>query len=120
VRAVTVPGVDWAAAADTLDSLLAADVIERALILGWHPLELIGVSRAKPHDHPARAGLFFSLRPGETVPSVHDGGCVIAVAGSNVRHIWRRMPLPDDGSLCLPWELRKGEGSRLMAWIPTC
>jgi len=83
-----------------------SDVIERALILGWHPLELIGVSRPEPHDHPARAGLIFSLRPGDTVPSLHDEGCAIAVGGSNVRHIWRRSPLPFDDSIILPWELR--------------
>jgi hypothetical protein len=28
---------------------------ERALILGWDARELIGLHRAKPHDHPARA-----------------------------------------------------------------
>ena len=96
----------WRDAAGVLEGLIETDVVEAALIRGWHPLELIGVSRAKPHDHPARAGLIFSLRPGDTVPSIHDLGCAIAVAGSSVRHIWRRMPLPSDDSIILPWELR--------------
>ena len=87
----------------SLDHLLAADVITRALIAGWDVRELVGVWRFRPHDHPFHAGLIFSMRPGDMVPSIHDAGC--AVAGSNVRHIWRRLPLPDDGSVCLPWEL---------------
>jgi hypothetical protein len=76
---------------------------ERALILGWDVRELVGVQRAKPHDSPARAGLVYSMRPGDTVPSIHDAGCAIAIAGTNVRHVWRRCPLPD--SICLPWTL---------------
>ena len=54
VRAVAVPGVRWDLAADVLASLMAADVVERALIRGWHPFELIGVQRTRPHDHPSR------------------------------------------------------------------
>ncbi|MGD9879456.1 MAG: hypothetical protein AB7F22_15090 [Reyranella sp.] len=92
--------------ADVLEGLIDSDVIEAALMRGWYPVELIGVSRTKPHDHPARAGLIYSMHPGDTVPSIHDEGCVIAVAGSNVRHIWRRVPLPNDDSVILPWELR--------------
>jgi hypothetical protein len=53
VRAVAVPGVRWDLAADALASLMAADVVELALIRGWHPFELIGVQRTRPHDHPA-------------------------------------------------------------------
>lgn len=95
----------WRTAADVLEGLIDGDVIEAALIRGWLPLELIGVSRAKPHDHPTRAGLIYSMRLGDTVPSIHDAGCAIAVAGSNVRHIWRRLPIPDDGSIILPWHI---------------
>ena len=55
-----------------------------------------------------------SVRPGGRRP--HQGGrghtgrvrrragCIIAYA--TVRHIWKRVPLPADGSICLPWELR--------------
>jgi hypothetical protein len=92
-------------AADALASLMAADVIERALILGWEARELVGVQCVAPHDHAARAGLIFSLRPGDTVPDVRRSGCAIAIAGTNVRHIWRRSPL--DAATCLPWELKE-------------
>ena len=103
MRGLTVEAVRLDLAADALDSLMAADVIERALILGWDARELVGLQRAKPHDHPARAGLVYSVRPGDSVSSVHDAGCAITIAGSNVRHIWRRVPLTD--SVCLPWTL---------------
>ena len=105
LRTVTAPGVNWHQAADILDSLMAADVIERALILGWDVRELVGVWRFKPHDKPSRAGLLFSLRPGDSVTSIHDAGCAIAIAGSAVPHMWRRIPLPDDGSILPPWEV---------------
>jgi hypothetical protein len=103
MRGLSVEGVRLDLAAAALDSLMAADVIERALILGWDVRELIGLQRAKPHDHPARAGLVYSVRPGDRVASIHDAGCAIAIAGSNLAHLWRRVPLADE--ICLPWEL---------------
>lgn len=108
LRSGELPGLTadrWREATHVLDGLIDSDLVEAALIRGWHPMELIGVSRAKPYDHPTRAGLIYSMRPGDMVPSIHDAGCAIAVAGTNVRHIWRRLPLPGDGSVCLPWEL---------------
>jgi hypothetical protein len=98
------PAEQWARAADSLESLLHAGVVEKALGLGWDARELIGVCRAAPHDSPSRAGLIFSMRPGDTVTDVRRTGCIIAYA--TVRHIWKRVPLPVDGSICLPWELR--------------
>jgi hypothetical protein len=74
-------------------------VIDKALALGWEPVELVGVQRATPHDHPSLAGLIFSMRPGDTVPDVRRSGCIIVYG--NVRHIWR-IVLPLDGSICLP------------------
>ena len=73
------------------------------MILGWDARELIGLQRAKPHDHQARAGLIYSMRPGDTVSNVRDAGLRHRVAGTNVRHLWRRAPL--DAAICLPWEL---------------
>jgi hypothetical protein len=96
------PAERWAIAADALDSLLRAGVVEKALGLGWDARELIGVSRAAPHDSPSRSGLIFSMRPGDTVTDVRRAGCIIAYA--TVRHIWKRVPLPADGSICMPWE----------------
>jgi hypothetical protein len=93
----------WDLAADALESLLRAGVVEKALCLGWDARELIGVCRTAPHDSPSRAGLIFSMRPGDTVTDVRRAGCIIAYA--TVRHIWKRVPLPADRSLCMPWEL---------------
>ena len=93
------------AAAAVLDGLLAADVIERALILGWDVRELVGIWRFKPHDHPLHAGLIFSVRAGDRIAAVFENGCSIECDESNVRHIWRRLPIPDDGSIILPWQL---------------
>jgi hypothetical protein len=93
----------WDLAASSLESLLRAGVVEKALVLGWDARELIGVCRAPPHNSPSRAGLIFSIRPGDTVTDVRRAGCIIAYA--TVRHIWKRVPLPDHGALCMPWDL---------------
>jgi hypothetical protein len=104
IRALpAVEGLRWDLAADSLEVLLRAGVVEKALALGWDARELIGVCRSAPHDSPSRAGLIFSMRPGDTVTDVRRAGCIIAYA--TVRHIWKRVPLPADGSLCMPWEL---------------
>ena len=83
--------------------LVATGAASEALAAGWTPQELCGVSSRRPHDHPDRAGLIFSMRPGDTVTDVRRAGCIIAYG--TVRHIWKRVPLPADGSLCMPWEL---------------
>jgi hypothetical protein len=90
MRGLTIEGVRLDLAAAVLDSLMDAGTIERALILGWDARELVGLQRAKPHDHQSRAGLVYSMRPGDAVSDIRDTGCAIAIAGSNVRHIWRR------------------------------
>jgi hypothetical protein len=100
------PGIEprrWHGAQEAFAGLLASGVAAKALGLGWDVRELIGVQRARPHDTPNRAGLIFSMKPGDTVPDVRRSGCIIAYG--NVRHIWKRTPLPSDGSICLPWEL---------------
>ncbi len=99
-----VTGISWRLAADALDMLLRAAVIAKALALGWDARELVGVQRRQPHGAPHCAGLIFSMRAGDTVTDVRRAGAIIAYA--NIRHIWKRVPLPADGSICLPWELR--------------
>jgi hypothetical protein len=100
-----VEGVSWDMAADALGLLLSAGVVEKALGLGWDARELVGVQRRQPHGAPHCAGLIFSVRAGDTVTDVRRSGCIIAYG--NIRHIWKRAPLPLDGSICLPWELAK-------------
>jgi hypothetical protein len=95
--------VRWDLAADALDVLLGAGVLQKALGLGWDARELVGVQRQPPHNHPSRAGLVFSMRPGDSVTDVRRTGAIIAYG--NVRHIWKRIPLPSGGSICLPWGL---------------
>jgi len=94
-------GERWALAADALESLIYSGAVDKALALGWEPVELVGVCRAPPHDSPSRAGLIWSVKPGDTVPDVRRAGCVIAYG--NVRHIWKRTPIA--AAICLPWEL---------------
>jgi hypothetical protein len=103
MRGLTIEGVRLDQAAAVLDSLMDAGTIERALILGWDARELVGLQRAKPHDHQSRAGLVYSMRLGDAVSDIRDTGCAIAIAETNVRHIWRRAPL--DAAIWLPWEL---------------
>jgi hypothetical protein len=43
------------------------------------------------------------MRPGDTVTDVRRAGCIIAYG--TVRHIWKRVPLPANGSIVLPWQL---------------
>ena len=92
LRSCHVEGANMAAAADVLETLLRDGVVSQALALGWDPLELIGMWRHRPHDHPYYAGLLFSVRHGDRVRSVSAVGCIIQVATKNVRHIWRRAP----------------------------
>ena len=101
IRGATVDGVQIATATDILESLMAAGAIDAALRLGWDVREIVGLSRSKPHDHPLRAGLVFSMRPGDAVVDLSRAGCVIAYG--NVRHIWRRTTL--DASIMLPLDL---------------
>lgn len=93
----------WTEAADALEAVLQAGVVDEVLHLGWDAREIIGVQAEPPHDHPSRAGLIYSLKPGDTVCSVRPSGCVIV--DGQVRHIWRRVPLSSDGSIVMPWEL---------------
>lgn len=76
-----------AAAADVLEILFREGALAEALAIGWDPRELVGMWRHRPHDHQHYAGLVFSIRPGDTVRSVSPAGCVINIAGTNVRHI---------------------------------
>ena len=94
-------GVSWDLAADALESLMRAGVIDKALGLGWDVRELTGVCRSRPHDSPSLAGLIWSVRLGDSVPDVRRSGCIIAYG--NVRHIWKRVPIA--ATVCLPWEL---------------
>jgi hypothetical protein len=94
----------WQEAQDSFAMLVATGVASEALAAEWTPQELCGVSSRPPHDHPEHAGLIFSMRPNDTVTDVRRAGCIIAYG--TVRHIWKRAPMPADGSVCLPWELR--------------
>jgi hypothetical protein len=107
---VPAASINWRLAADALDMLLRAGVVEKALRLGWDARELVGICRSPPHDSPSRAGLVWSLRPDDTVPDVRRSGCIIAIAGSNVRHIWKRAPIGAD--ICLPWDVAPGPAPR--------
>jgi hypothetical protein len=93
----------WQEAQDSFAMLVAAGAASEALVAGWTPQELCGVSRHPPHDRPDRAGLILSVRPGDTVTDIRRAGCIITYG--TVRHIWKRVPLPAD--ICLPWELLK-------------
>jgi hypothetical protein len=93
----------WAHAADALESLMHSGAVDKALGLGWDTRELVGVRRRSPHDAPSQAGLIFSMKAGDSVSDVRRAGCVISYA--NVRHIWKRVSPPADGSLVLPWDL---------------
>jgi hypothetical protein len=97
------PPERWREAQDSFAMLVATGATSKALAAGWTPQELCGVSSRWPHVHPDHAGLIFSLRPGDTVTDVRRIGCIIACA--TVRHIWKRVPLPTDGSIVLPWQL---------------
>lgn len=102
LRALLVNGMDLRTAADHLARLVGAGAITEALALGWDARELVGLWRFPPHDQPSRAGLIYSLHPGDTVRGIRPTGCVIRNAGSNLRHIWRRASVRD---VVLPWHL---------------
>ena len=93
----------WREAQDSFVMLVATGIASGAIAARWTPQDLCGVSRRPPHDSPSRAGLIFSMRPGDTVTDIRRAGCIIAYG--TVRHIWKRVPLPANASICLPWEL---------------
>ena len=104
LRAGDLPGLPaerWNRAADALAALMESGTVAKAINLAWDSKELVGVHRAPPHDAPHRAGLIFSLWPGDDVTDVRRSGCLITYQGG--RHIWLRRPLTLD--TCLPWDL---------------
>ena len=104
LRAGDLPGLSverWTMAADALAGLMESGAVAKAVNLAWDARELVGVQRAPPHDAPHRAGLVFSLWPGDTVTDMRRSGCLITYQGG--RHIWLRRPLTLD--TCLPWDL---------------
>ena len=104
LHAGDLPGLSaerWTMAADALAGLMESGAVAKAVNLAWDARELIGVQRAPPHDAPHRAGLIFSLWPGDTVTDMRRSGCLITYQGG--RHIWLRRPLTLD--TCLPWDL---------------
>jgi len=105
LRALSVAGVDLRAPADALGRLVEAGIVAEALALGWDARDLVGLWRFPPYTLPSRAGLIFSLYPGDMVRSLRATGCVIAIGGGNLRHIWRRASVRD---VVLPWALPAG------------
>lgn len=104
IRAGDLPGLSverWNRAAAALAVLMESGAVAKAVNLAWDARELIGVQRAPPHDAPHRAGLIFSLWPGDTVTDMRRSGCLITYQGG--RHVWLRRPLSLD--TCLPWDL---------------
>lgn len=101
LRALSVNGANLWTAADHLTRLVETGAIAEALALGWDARELAGLWRFPPHSLPSRAGLVFSLYPGDTVRSIRTTGCVIGITGGNLRHIWLRASVRD---VLLPWQ----------------
>lgn len=101
LRSLPVEGLDLRMAADHLARLVEIGAVAEALALGWDARDLVGLWRFPPHALPSRAGLVFSLHPGDSVRSIRPTGCVIGIAGGNVRHIWLRASVRD---VLLPWE----------------
>lgn len=104
------PAGRWDRAADALSDLMESGAAAKALELGWDALELVGVQRTPPHDATCRAGLIWSLWPGDTVTDVRRSGCAIVYPAG--RHIWLRRPSFSEqytrgreAEICLPWEL---------------
>jgi hypothetical protein len=54
--------------------------------------------------HPSQPSACRQGGDRDTVTDVRRAGAIIAYG--TVRHIWKRVPLPVNGSICLPWELR--------------
>ena len=91
----------WQRAQAAFAALLATGAASEALAAGWTPQELCGVSATAPHDAPSKAGLIFSMWPGDRVEGVDKWGCNIAAGGR--WHNWRRVPA--SALVVMPWEL---------------
>jgi hypothetical protein len=91
----------WQRAQAAFVELLATGAAIEALAAGWTPQELCGVSAIAPHDAPSKAGLIFSMWPGDRVEGVDRWGCNIAA--SQRWHTWRRVPA--SALAVMPWDL---------------
>jgi hypothetical protein len=95
------PSSRWQEIVDTFARMIDGGSASQAMGLGWSLVEIIGIQNDLPHDLPSRAGLLFSVHPGDSIKNVRPDGCIIAYG--SVRHIWRRVPL--SSAIVLPWEL---------------
>jgi hypothetical protein len=91
----------WQRAQAAFVELLATGAASQALATGWTPQELCGVSATAPHDAPSKAGLIFSMWPGDRIEGIDAWGCNIA-AGQRW-HTWRRVPA--SALVVMPWDL---------------
>ena len=91
----------WQRAQAAFVELLATGAAVQALAAGWTLQELCGICRMSPHDAPSKAGLIFSMWPGDRVEGIDAWGCNIA-AGQRW-HNWRRVPA--SALVVMPWEL---------------
>ena len=91
----------WQRAQVAFVELLATGAAVQALAAGWTLQELCGVCRMSPHDAPSKAGLIFSMWPGDRVEGIDAWGCNIAAAQR--WHNWRRVPA--SALVVMPWEI---------------
>jgi hypothetical protein len=97
-----VPLGRWRAFLDDAGRFLDSGWCDRALALGWTPLQLFGCNRHRPYARVDQAGLIWILN-GRALAALTSELAVID-ASPSVRQTIRRRPA-EPGSVVLPWNL---------------
>jgi hypothetical protein len=97
-----VPPRRWLRFIDDTGRFLEGVWAERAVALGWGPLDLYGCDRERPFARVDHLGLLWLLNGG-TIVELHRDRAVIETTGG-ARQTYRRRPV-EAGRIVLAWEL---------------
>ena len=92
----------WLQFIDDCGRFLDAGWGDRAVVLGWHPLNLFGCDRERPLARIDRAGLLWLLNGGKLAALTRETAVIETSTGA--RQTYYRRPLEPD-RIVLAWEL---------------
>jgi hypothetical protein len=101
------PGISpsrWLRFIDDCGEFLDAGWGAKALVLGWHPLNLFGCDRERPFARIDRSGLLWLLNGGKLVALSRDTATIETSTGA--RQTYHRRPIDAD-HIVLAWELSR-------------
>jgi hypothetical protein len=94
----------WLQFIDDCGRFLDAGWADRAVVLGWHPLDLFGCDRERPFARIDRSGLLWLLNGGKLVALTQNTATI--ETPTRARQTYYRRPLDAD-HIVLAWELSR-------------